>query len=335
MSKAFDKLSKKNRWTFLWIVIVTIVTIIINLCIGSSNTNIFELLQNLIFNQDTSQTLVLLNLRLPHVLCSLIAGAALGICGCLLQSTLGNPLASPSTIGISQGASCGACIAIVFGSELFLSTYSIALFAFIFALIPTLLIFVISKFTNLSKTSIILTGVALSIFFSGIIALVEYFADSSKVSEVIFWTFGSVYNADFTKLLLMFIVLVFAITYAMLNFLKLNAMECGDITAHSIGISVKKIRLINLVVSAFVAATITAFCGTINFIGLISPHIMKKFVSSNYKYLLPASAFCGAILLSLSDIVSACILPGLILPIGAITSFIGAPIFIWIIIRKK
>ena len=110
--------------------------------------------------------------------------------------------------------------------------------------------------------------------------------------------------------------------------MNFNAMECGDVTAHSVGLNVKSSRLRHLLVAAIASATVTAFCGTINFIGLIAPHIMRRFVGSNYKFLVPTSALCGACILSLSDIASAILMPGVILPIGAITSFIGAPIFI-------
>ena len=126
----------------------------------------------------------------------------------------------------------------------------------------------------------------------------------------------------------MALMLLIVCIYSCLNSLNFNALECGDITAHGVGINVRKTRLTHLIVAALGSACVTAFCGTINFIGLIAPHIMRRFVGSNYKFLIPASAFCGASLLSLSDILSSAILPGVILPIGAITSFIGAPIFI-------
>lgn len=123
-------------------------------------------------------------------------------------------------------------------------------------------------------------------------------------------------------------MLIFILIYASINSLNFNAMECGDMTAHSVGINVGGSRLSHLIVAALASACVTAFCGTINFIGLIAPHIMRRFVGANYKYLIPTSALCGACILALSDILSAVILPGAILPIGAITSFIGAPIFI-------
>ena len=160
--------------------------IMIDLSVGSSNLNIFQLIGSLCSEQPGNSALVLYNLRIPHVLCSLLAGAILGICGCMLQSSLGNPLAAPSTIGVSQGASCGACVAIILGASIFNSSISVVVFAFIFALIPTLIIFCISKIKNFSATSIILSGVAMSIFFGGLVALIEYFADSSKVAEVVF-----------------------------------------------------------------------------------------------------------------------------------------------------
>ena len=126
----------------------------------------------------------------------------------------------------------------------------------------------------------------------------------------------------------MSIMLIFVLIYSLLSSLNFNALECGDMTAHSVGLNVTKSRLRHLIIAALGASCVTAFCGTINFIGLIAPHIMRRFVGSNYKYLIPTSAFCGASLLLASDVLSAIILPGAILPIGAITSIVGAPIFI-------
>lgn len=187
ISKIYHKLSKKNIRALYVTIFITCICAFINLSIGASNSNLFELTTNALLNNDFYSYTILINLRLPHVLCSLLAGAILGICGCVLQSSLGNPLASPSTIGISQGSACGACIAIVLICSVFgQSQLLIIVSAFIFAVIPTLIIYSISKFKQLYGQSIILTGVALSIFFAGVIAIIEYFADSSKVSEVVF-----------------------------------------------------------------------------------------------------------------------------------------------------
>lgn len=335
VSKSYNRLLRKKWWVAIIIFAITILVAFINLCVGSSEYSAIELISSAIKDPNSEAALILINLRLPHVLCSLIAGSILGICGCILQSSLGNPLAAPSTIGISQGAACGACIAIICLGAFTNNTIIVIVCAFIFALIPTLLIFTISKLRNFSATSIILTGIAMSIFFGGIVAIVEYFADSSKVAEVVFWTFGSVYNTNFSQLGIMAIMLLIVCIYAFINSLNFNAMECGDMTAHSVGINVNNERGRHLIITALAAACVTAMCGTINFIGLIAPHIMRKFVGSSYKHLIPTSALCGASILCASDIISSIILPGVILPIGAITSFIGAPIFIWILLKKK
>ena len=342
VTKAYNKLNKRKRLAYLSLCITLFVLLIIDLSTGSTDKNIFNLILTSISNLSGNEFLILTNLRLPHTICSIIAGATLGICGCLLQSSLGNPLASPSTIGISQGAACGACVAIILGESLFGQAelgpgenIIVVVFAFLFALIPCAIIFFISKLKKLSATSIILCGVAISIFFGGIVALIEYFADSTQVAEVVFWTFGSVYNTHYSGILIIFTVMIFVLIYSVFNLTNLNALECGDTTAHSIGLNVKNTRLTILVIAALGTGCVTAFCGTINFIGLIAPHIMRKFVGSNYKYLLPTSAICGACLLVLSDVLSSIILPGVILPIGAITSCIGAPIFIYVLARKK
>lgn len=312
--KEYKSFSKKKIWITLIVAGITLCLTIINLLIGPMALS--------------PQVLVL---RLPHILTALLTGATLGICGCILQSSLGNPLASPSTIGISQGAACGACISIIaFGASL-----AIVPLAFIFALLPTALIFFISKLKQINSTAMILAGVAMSIFFGGLVAIIEYFADSSQVAEVVFWTFGSVYNTNIMVISVMAIALMALLIYAIFNHINFNAMECGDMTAHTIGIDVNKQRVRHLILAAAGAAIVTAFCGTINFIGLIAPHVMRKFVGANYKYLIPTSALCGACIVTISDILSAIILPGAILPIGAITSFIGAPIFIYVLLKKK
>ena len=314
VSHEYKRLSRKKIWVILAVIGITLLLAIINLLIGPMALN--------------AQVAML---RLPHVITSLLAGAALGICGCILQSSLGNPLASPSTIGISQGAACGACVGIIaFGASL-----AIVPLAFIFALFPTMLIFFISKLKQINSTAMILAGVAMSIFFGGLVAIIEYFADSSQVAEVVFWTFGSVYNANLIAIIIIAIAVVALIIYSIFNHINFNAMECGDMTAHTIGIDVNKQRVRHLIIAAAGAACVTAFCGTINFIGLIAPHVMRRFVGANYKYLTISSALCGACIVTISDIISAVVLPGAILPIGAITSFIGAPIFIYVLLKKK
>ncbi|MDO5329496.1 MAG: iron ABC transporter permease [Coriobacteriia bacterium] len=320
VSGEYRRLSRKNIWIIFAVILITLVLATINLFLGPIN----------IFNCE-DPAMIISNLRLPHVLTSLLVGAVLGVCGCILQSTLGNPLASPSTMGISQGAACGACIGIIiFGTSLIVIPL-----AFIFALLPTLLILAFSKRKNINATSIILAGIAMSIFFGGLVAIIEYFADSTKVAEVVFWTFGSVYSCSKPDIIMIFIVAIIMIVYGILNAINLNALECGDMTAHTIGVNVKTQRIRHLIVAAAGAACVTAFCGTINFIGLIAPHVMRKFIGANYKYLIPTSALCGAAIVTLSDIISSNIMTGAILPIGAITSFIGAPIFIYVLLKKK
>lgn len=335
ISNVYNRLSRKNIWYLVLSFLTLILLCVIDLCVGNSDINITNMIIQAFTDTDSTSGIIIWNLRLPHVLCALFTGAVLGISGCLLQSSLGNPLASPSTIGISQGAACGACFSIILiGGSFFGGKLIIVLFSFLFSLIPIGLIYLLTKIKHLNKTGIILTGVAFSIFFSGLIALIEYFADSSKVAEVVFWTFGSVQDKTYNDILIIAIVLIAILTYSIFNYMNLNAFECGDNTAHNIGINTNKARLRHLIIAALSAGCVTAFCGTINFIGLIAPHIMRKIISANYKYLIVASAVCGSCLLVLSDILSASLDPGIILPIGAITSMIGAPIFIWILIKE-
>ena len=320
----------------------------VSLCSGSSGIGPVEIFDVLLGKGTVHQQTVVVGLRLPHVLCALLGGVALACAGCGFQSTLRNPLASASTLGIAQGAAFGASVAIIalgagpVGSATgahegvtFASPPLTAACAFAGAMASSLVIFAVSRLRLLTAESAVLTGVALSALFTGATALVQYFADDTQVAAVVFWTFGSLRRVGYPELSVMAVTTLATCVFFYLARWKLNAFESGEQYAHSIGIPVQRARLGIILAGTLASSSIIAFCGTINFIGLVAPHIMRRIVGGSYESLLPASAFAGASLLLASDLVASSIIPSTILPISSITAFLGAPLFVWLLIGRS
>ena len=211
--------------------------------------------------------------------------------------------------------------------------YLTVICAFAGAIASTLIILALSRFRDMTPESIVLAGVALSALFTGATALIQYFATDTQVAAVVFWTFGDLGRTSYREIAIMAIVALAAFVFFYLNRWNFNAMESGEGTAHGLGLNVKRTRLVNMIIGAFASSTVIAFCGTINFIGLVAPHIMRRFIGNDYRYLLPASALAGAVILLLSDVIARMAVASVVLPISAITSFVGAPLFLYLLMR--
>ncbi len=321
------------------VVLVSLVSIVS----GTANLGFGDVVAALFGQGNSYNQIVVWNLRMPRILTAIVGGIALAIAGCAFQSVLRNPLASASTLGISQGASFGASIAIIvlgYGSaaaayEGTASTnpYLTVICAFIGAMASTLIILALARFRDITPESIVLAGVAISALFTGATALIQYFAEDTQVAAVVFWTFGDLGRVSYRELTIMSAITLVAFVFFMANRWNFNAMESGEGTAHGLGVNVKRVRLANMLMGSLAAASVIAFCGTINFIGLVAPHIMRRFIGSDYRFLMPASALAGAVLLLLSDLIARMVVPSIVLPISAITSFVGAPVFLYLLMR--
>lgn len=335
--------TQRKMFALIILAIVVVALALISLMIGSYDITVTEVISALFLQGDQSHQIIVWNLRMPRVLTALIGGIALALAGCAFQSVLRNPLASASTLGISQGAAFGASIAIIvlsFGSSSVAyeglggtNPYLTIVCAFIGALASTLIILALARFRDITPESIVLAGVAISALFTGATALIQYFAEDTQVAAVVFWTFGDLGRVSYYELALMAAATVFAAVFFFLNRWNFNAMESGEGIAHGLGLQVKNVRLANMLVGSLAASSIIAFCGIINFIGLVAPHIMRRFIGNDYRYLVPASALAGAALLLLSDLIARSIAAPAILPISAITSFVGAPVFLYLLMK--
>jgi iron complex transport system permease protein len=289
---------------------------------------------------------VIWNIRLPRLAGSVLAGAGLAVSGAVMQNLLKNPLASPFTIGISQGAGFGAAFAIIIlgagkthlaGTEAvtLIAPNLVVLSAFVGSLLSVTFILTLSLLREVTPEAVILAGVALSAFFGAATMFLQYFASDMQVAATVFWTFGDLGKAGWRENAVMLCAFLVAFAYFVMVCWRFNALQWGDEVAQSLGVQVKQLRLIGMVLSSLTVAVITAFLGIIGFIGLIAPHIARFFVGNDYRFLIPCSALLGSLLLLISDVIARTIMSPVILPVGIITSFLGAPLFLYLLIKGQ
>lgn len=322
---------------------VMLLTLVVCVCIGSVNIPVADTV-TVIWKAITRQTLpeisatsIILSVRLPRVLCVALTGAALSLCGVAMQGLLKNPLADGSTLGVSSGASLGAVIAIAFGITVpglpFAGTMVMAI---VFAFLSLVIILSLSYRLDysLSTNTIILIGVIFSMFVSSILSLVITFA-ADKVQHITFWTMGSLAGSNYRNaLVLLGALVVFGATifrYAR----ELNAFAIGEDNARHIGVNVRRVKLVILIASSALIGVCVSIGGTIGFVGLVTPHMVRMIVGPNHRRLLPACIFGGATFLMLCDLASRILLDPKELPIGVVTSFVGAILFVVIFYQTR
>jgi len=345
-NNAYNHYISRKWFAFISLAVILVLVSLISISVGSSRLPLTEIIRTLLGGGDDVSRTIIFNVRMPRIATGIAVGFALAMAGCIMQNVLRNPLASASTLGIAQGASFGAAIGIVYfqagahigaASALTISVtnpYVVTIFAFLGGITSTILILLLSRVGGVTSTSVILAGVALSAMFTGGIALVQYFADDTRIASIVYWTFGNLGRAGWNEITIIFVVSAIAFVYFIANRWNYNAMESGTHTAKSLGVNVDALILISMAVATLISAVAIAFVGTINFIGLIAPHIVRRFVGNDHRFLIPCSAIMGATIILLADIASRMIATPAILPIGALTSFLGAPLFIYLIIKK-
>jgi iron complex transport system permease protein len=273
-----------------------------------------------------------------------VAGAGLSVAGAVMQSILRNPLGSPFTLGISHAAAFGAALAVmILGSGVMTSSNvgAISIFniylttatAFFFSLLAAGTIVAISRIRGASPETMVLTGVALGSLFTAGTMFLQFFADDVQLAAMVFWTFGDVARASWFELGILSLVTLLASVYFVLNGLNYNAVDAGDETAKGLGVRVERIRLVGMLVASLITAVIVAFLGIIGFVGLVCPHMVRRVIGGDHRFLLPASLVMGSLLLLGSDTVARLILSPHLLPVSILTAFLGAPVFIYLIAR--
>lgn len=275
---------------------------------------------------------IIREVRLPRIIVSMIAGAALSLSGLVFQGVLLNPLADPYTLGISAGASFGAALGLTLGLS-FLGVFTIPFMAFIFALLSLLVVVKMASFGGkINSISLILSGVIVGSFFSAGLSFAKYIA-GDDVASIVFWLMGSFSSKSWTEVYILGGVTLIGILIILYYSAELNILTLGEKNAIAMGVDTNKTRKVLLVTASIVSAVSVSICGIIGFVGLIVPHLMRFLVGTDHKRLTIISAIWGAIILSTADNLVRAVLPNEI-PIGIMTSLLGAPFFAFIF-RKK
>jgi len=335
---------RKMTWIAAGLVLVFIL-FILAISVGAVAIPPVEVLQTLLgFGTSVKWDRIIWNIRLPQAIAAIVAGVGLAVAGVAMQSILRNPLASPFTLGISSAGAFGAAVSIiVLGTGRIQSTvanpvsisnpYLTTVVAFLFCMLATGVILIISHLKGASPEVMVLTGVALSSLFSAGVMFLQYFSSDTQLAAVVFWTFGDVGRATWDTLPFMALVVAAATLSFLFNRWNYNAIDAGDETAQGLGVNVVRIRLVGMTVAALVSAVIVALLGIIGFVGLVCPHMVRRIVGDDQRYLIPGSAVAGAILLLASDTVARIIVAPYILPVAVLTAFMGAPVFIYLLFR--
>lgn len=288
--------------------------------------------------------IIIRNIRLPQALAAIVSGAGLAVAGAAMQSILRNPLGSPFTLGISNAAAFGAAFSVmIIGTGAMGSTaadavvisnpYATTFSALLFCLLATGVILAIARIKRASPEVMILTGVALGSLFTAGTMFLQYFADDVQLAAMVFWTFGDVARASWSELAIISVVTGAASIYFIFNRWNYNAINAGDETARGLGVPVDRIRLIGMVVASLVTATIISFVGIIGFVGLVCPHMVRRLIGDDHRFLIPGTLVTGALLLLGADTVARIMLAPNVLPVAILTAFLGAPVFIYLLIK--
>lgn len=333
----------RKIWFIAALAVLSVLTALFSLQAGSADLSFRDIFSALMGNGTEKTAAVIWNIRMPRIAAAAVGGFGLAIAGCVMQCILKNPLASSSTLGVSQGAAFGASFAIIclgagtqggtMESLIIQNPYLVSICAFVSSMLSTLMILSLSRLRKVSAESLVLCGVALSSMFSGATTLLQYFADDVKLTAVVFWTFGDLGRASWKEIGIMSAVVFLSLLYFYWNRWNYNALQNGEYTAKGLGVRVDSVRIVGMFLCSLTASVIVSFVGIIHFIGLIAPHLVRRFTGSDSRYLLPASALAGTVLLLVSDAAARLVLSPMILPIGAITSFCGAPLFLYILFK--
>lgn len=282
---------------------------------------------------------VIWTLRLPVAVLAILVGMILSLAGAQMQTILDNPLAEPFTLGISAAAACGAGASVVFGWTIFGggmgAQLSTAMMAWIASMVASGIIIMVSIVKGGSSETMILLGIGMVFFFQAMLSIIQYTASAEALQAIVFWTMGSLTRATWEANAVLAIILCVALPIFSILSWKLTALRLGEDRAAAMGVDVSRLRILVLFLVSLLAATTVAFTGVIGFIGLVGPHIARILVGEDQRYFIPASMAAGACVMTIAHAVSLLIIPGLAIPISILTSLIGVPFFIMIVITRR
>lgn len=341
---------KHNRKIRVILILAGAVAALSFLCLfaGSSHMSPGDCLDALLLRSTAANNRIIYGIRMPRVLAALIAGAGLSVSGLVMQTTLNNSMASPSTLGVSNAAVFGANLSIIAFSGGFFSAgnhlksygagvnpYAVSIMAFLFSLMSILLILALCRLRSFSPGVVVLAGIALGSVWTAATTVLQFYATDVGLSAAVIWNFGDLGRATYRTDLIMLVAVVCGFVFFRMMSWKYNALLSGDAAAKSMGVNVDLLRFLSLLSASVITAVCVSFLGIIGFVGIICPHVTKKLLGQDHRLGIPGAALGGSLLLLLADTLSRSLGSGSALPVGAITSLLGAPFFLIIIFSGK
>lgn len=318
------------------------------LFVGSSSMTAGQALKALMLKGTPAHQRIIWYIRIPRVLAAIIAGAGLSVSGLVMQTTLNNSMASPSTLGVSNAAVFGANLSIIAFAGGFLPTgsnpagvsfganpFSTSLMAFIFSAASVLLILGLCKLRSFSPNAVVLAGISVGAVWTAATTVLQYYATDVGLSAAVVWSFGDLGRATYKTDAVMLGVVLVGLLFFRLSAWRLNALLSGEVSAHSMGVNVGALRFCTMLAASVITAVCVSFLGVIGFVGIICPHVTKKLLGEDHRFSVPCSALGGSLLLLTADTLARSIGKGSALPVGAVTSLLGAPFFIAVIFSGR
>ena len=343
-----QRINKRNAIIIEAMIAAVILLGIGCLFVGSSNMSFSDALDALLGGGTGAQSRIIWKIRVPRVLAAIIAGGGLAVSGLIMQTTLNNSMAAPSTLGVSNAAVFGANLSIIAFAGGFLSTgnnlssfdvganpYATSLLAFVFATLSILLILGLCTVRSFSPNVVVLSGMAIGSVWTAATTILQFYATDVGLSAAVIWSFGDLGRATYKTDLIMLAVVIVGLVYFLMMSWKYNALLSGEATAKTMGIHVEGLRFASLLLASLITAACVSFLGVIGFVGIICPHVTKKLLGQDHRVTIPVSVLSGSLLLLFADTLSRSLGSGSALPVGAITSLLGAPFFMAIIFSRK
>ena len=326
----------------LALTLVALIAFIADLVVGSGTLSFADALQGLFMPDqvDTSTRVILWELRMPMSLMAVLAGTCLALAGLIMQTVLDNPLAEPFTLGISSAAGFGAALALTFNLSLvhwlpgFGADMLVTANAFLFSLLTVGMILLMTR-GQIGLQAITLLGIAVHFVFSSLLGLVQYVSSVDQLQSIVFWLMGSLLHVTWSKVGLCAVITVLAVPLVLMHAWSLTALRSFGEQAVVFGVQVKRLRTLMLVLAALLAGAVTSVVGIIGFVGLVAPHVARLLVGEDQRFTIGVTLACGVIFVTLASLASKLIVPGAVLPIGMVTSLIGLPFFIVLILRDR
>ena len=344
-------LEKKNRRNTLIIFAMLAAVLLLGIAclfVGSSHMSAREALDALLGGGSSAQSRIIWKIRVPRVLAAIIAGAGLSVAGLVMQTTLNNSMAAPSTLGVSNAAVFGANLSIIVFAGGFLSTgnnlsnldlganpYATSVMAFVFSTLSVLLILGLCTVRSFSPNVVVLSGIAIGALWTAATTILQFYATDVGLSAAVVWSFGDLGRATYRTDAIMAVTVLVGLVFFRVMGWQYNALLSGEATAKTMGVNVGALRFATLLLASVITAVCVSFLGVIGFVGVICPHVTKKLLGQDHRVTVPVSCLMGSLLLLLADTLSRSLGSGSALPVGAITSLLGAPFFIAIIFSRK